>query len=266
LLAALWMLVFGMPLFFVTPDSPGTHLGAARAIRDGMSRLAVTLRRLGNFRRVGFFLLARLTYNEGFVVLMLFSGVYAATVMHWKPRPSLYWDCATAWPRLWPVCSAVGLTIGSAPAHRDLFVAGSLLATIVVCSTTPTAPSSCGCPTRSRYWEARFRRFPIGCLPLVRWPWRPSLPADWHPAARSWHSCRRPRCSTSSSNLFDVRYCPLCQSARHWSCDLHSRKAEPALPARYFLAVGLVLLLRVRAFGRISVSEHAHDFDLPSLA
>ena len=138
LLAALWMVVFGAPLFFLTPDSPGTHVGAVQAIREGMGRLRATLRRLGDFRSVGFFLLARLTYNEGFVVLMLFSGVYAATVMHWKAETIVVLGLcnSVAAAVAGAFCGWLDDRIGSRRS-AVLFVAGSLLATIVVCSTTP---------------------------------------------------------------------------------------------------------------------------------
>ncbi len=138
LLAGLWMLVFGLPLFFLTPDSPGKHLGAINAIRDGVSRLAATLRRLGDFRSVGYFLLARLTYNEGFVVLMLFSGVYAATVMHWKAETIVVLGLcnSVAAALAGAFCGWLDNRIGSRRS-AIFFVTGSLLATIVVCSTTP---------------------------------------------------------------------------------------------------------------------------------
>ena len=138
LLAGLWMLVFGLPLFFLTPDSPGKHLGAMNAIRDGMARLAATLRRLGEFRSVGYFLLARLTYNEGFVVLMLFSGVYAATVMHWKAESIVVLGLcnSVAAALAGAFCGWLDNRIGSRRS-AIFFVTGSLLATIVVCSTTP---------------------------------------------------------------------------------------------------------------------------------
>ena len=138
LLAGLWMLVFGLPLFFLTPDSPGKHLGAMTAIRDGMARLAATLRRLGEFRSVGYFLLARLTYNEGFVVLMLFSGVYAATVMHWKAETIVVLGLcnSVAAALAGAFCGWLDNRIGSRRS-AIFFVTGSLFATIVVCSTTP---------------------------------------------------------------------------------------------------------------------------------
>ena len=140
LLAGLWMLVFGLPLFFFAPDSPGTHLGAGRAIRDGLSRLAATLRRVSNFRSVGYFLLTRLTYNEGFVVLMLFSGVYAATVMRWKPETIVVLGLcnSVAAALAGAFCGWLDNRIGSRRS-AIFFVTGSLLATIVVCSTTPNS-------------------------------------------------------------------------------------------------------------------------------
>jgi MFS transporter, UMF1 family len=138
LLAGIWMLVFGMPLFLVTPDSPGTRLGAAQAVRDGLARLAATLSRLGSFRRVGYFLLARMIYNEGFVVLMLFSGVYAATVMHWKPETIVVLGLcnSVAAASAGAFCAWLDNRIGSRRS-AIFFVSGSLIATVVVCSATP---------------------------------------------------------------------------------------------------------------------------------
>ena len=138
LLAALWMTVFGIPLFLFTPDSPGTHLTASQAVRDGLARLAATLRRLGNFRRIGFFLMARMTYNEGFVVLMLFSGVYAATVMHWKPETIVVLGLcnSVAAASAGAFCAWLDTRIGSRRS-AIFFVSGSLLATVVVCSASP---------------------------------------------------------------------------------------------------------------------------------
>ena len=103
-----------------------------------MARLAATLRRLGEFRSVGYFLLARLTYNEGFVVLMLFSGVYAATVMHWKAESIVVLGLcnSVAAALAGAFCGWLDNRIGSRRS-AIFFVTGSLLATIVVCSTTP---------------------------------------------------------------------------------------------------------------------------------
>ncbi|MEJ0005460.1 MAG: MFS transporter [Steroidobacteraceae bacterium] len=84
ILASVWMLVFGLPLFFFTPDSAATKLSAGTTIRKGLKNLLETLTRIRNYRNVGVFLIARMTYNEGFVVLMSFSGIYAAGVLHWS--------------------------------------------------------------------------------------------------------------------------------------------------------------------------------------
>src|SRR5579862_652235 len=83
-LAAVWMLIFGLPLFLFTPDSAGTRLAAGATVRRGLSNLVETLGRIPQYRNVGVFLIARMIYNEGFVVLMAFTGVYAAGVLRWS--------------------------------------------------------------------------------------------------------------------------------------------------------------------------------------
>jgi len=138
IIAALWLLVFGLPLFLLTPDSPSTGLGAPQAIRNGLSQLAATLRRLSDFRNIGFFLLARMVFNEGFVVLMLFSGVYAAGVLHWKPESLVMLGLcnSVAAALAGAFCAWLDSRIGSRRSAL-FFVAGTFLATIVVSSTSP---------------------------------------------------------------------------------------------------------------------------------
>jgi UMF1 family MFS transporter len=75
---AVWMLVFAVPLFVLTPDGAG-HKGALLAdIRSGLATLAGTLRHLGRFRDVLWFLLVRMTYTDGLNTLFAFGGIYAA--------------------------------------------------------------------------------------------------------------------------------------------------------------------------------------------
>jgi UMF1 family MFS transporter len=50
ILAGIWALLFCLPLFFVTPDSPGTSRTARQAISHGMRNLADTIRKIRNYR------------------------------------------------------------------------------------------------------------------------------------------------------------------------------------------------------------------------
>jgi UMF1 family MFS transporter len=138
ILAAVWMLIFGLPLFLFTPDSPGTRLGAGKAVRQGLHSLLETLTRLRQFRNVGIFLIARMIYNEGFVVLMSFSGIYAAGVLRWSADALIVQGLlnSVAAALAGALAGWMDLKIGSRRSAM-IFVAGSLLAIVIVCSTSP---------------------------------------------------------------------------------------------------------------------------------
>src|SRR5580698_6959260 len=138
ILAAAWMLVFGLPLFLFTPDSAGTKLSAGTTIRTGLKNLVATLARVRHFRNVGVFLIARMTYNEGFVVLMSFSGIYAAGVLHWSAEALIVQGLlnSVAAALAGVLAGWMDLKIGSRRSAM-IFVAGSLLAIVIVCSTSP---------------------------------------------------------------------------------------------------------------------------------
>jgi UMF1 family MFS transporter len=138
ILAATWMLIFGLPLFFFTPDSKATKLGIATTVRKGLGNLLETLTKVRNFRNVGVFLIARMTYNEGFVVLMSFSGIYAAGVLHWSAEALIVQGLlnSVAAALAGALAGWMDLKIGSRRSAM-IFVAGSLLAIVIVCSTSP---------------------------------------------------------------------------------------------------------------------------------
>ncbi len=138
ILAAIWLVLFYIPMFLLTPDSPGTSRSIPQAVRDGLSSLIHTLGRLRSYRNTTLFLVARLLYNEGFVVMMLFTSVVAAGVLHWTPRMLVAMGLLNS-----VVATLSGLFAGwldyriGTKAATMLFVAGCLLANIVVCSLTP---------------------------------------------------------------------------------------------------------------------------------
>jgi len=138
ILAAFWLVALSLPLFVLTPDAPSTRLSAGDAIRRGAASLKQTLGSLSSYRNTAIFLGARLLYNEGFMVMMLFTSVVAAGVLHWTPRMLIAMGLINS-----VVASASGLIagwvdrrIGSKRASM-LFVLGCLIANVVVCSITP---------------------------------------------------------------------------------------------------------------------------------
>ena len=128
--SALWLLLFVWPLFAFTPDAPSTGLPLRAAMRDGLGRLAMTLRDVRAAPTLVRFLLANMLYQDGLVALFAFGGIYGAGVFGWS----------TTELGLFGIMLTVAGTIGSVIGGRldDRFgarpvIAGALVALIVVC-------------------------------------------------------------------------------------------------------------------------------------
>jgi len=138
IIAAIWIVVFSLPMFVLTPDSPATSRRIGRAVRDGLSELAHTLASLRSYRNTALFLVARLLYNEGFMVMMLFTSVVAAGVLHWTPRMLVAMGVVNSIVAVSAAVFAGWLDrVTGSKVAAILFVAGCLLANVAVCSITP---------------------------------------------------------------------------------------------------------------------------------
>ncbi|MAZ03145.1 MAG: MFS transporter [Sneathiella sp.] len=82
-MAAIWLIVFIIPMLLFTPDRPANDLPKSAAVRQGLKSLMTTLRSLKNYRNIIFFLIARMFYNDGILALIGFSGIYAAGLFNW---------------------------------------------------------------------------------------------------------------------------------------------------------------------------------------
>ena len=138
MLAAFWFAVFSIPLFLFTPDSPATARKPAEAVAQGLRQLVASIAKIGRYRNLVTFLIARMSFNEGFLGLMLFTGVFAKGVLHWTPTMLVAEGLINS-----VVAAIAGLfagwldrTIGSKLATMA-FVAGGMVATIVIVSVTP---------------------------------------------------------------------------------------------------------------------------------
>jgi len=82
-LAALWYLIFVLPMFLFTPDSArGEPL--RKALRHGLSELKATLREVRQRSGILRFLIARMVYQDGVNALLALGGGYAAAMFHWS--------------------------------------------------------------------------------------------------------------------------------------------------------------------------------------
>jgi UMF1 family MFS transporter len=81
-LTAIWFIVFVLPLFLFTPDSPKA-MNLAPAVRAGMRNFAAMVREVRRHRNRMIFLLANMIYANGLGALFAFGGIYAATMFGW---------------------------------------------------------------------------------------------------------------------------------------------------------------------------------------
>lgn len=82
-LAALWYLVFILPMFFFTPDRPkGLPIGAA--VSGGLADLRRTLGELRQKPGILRFLIARMIYQDGVNGLLALGGTFAAGMFAWQ--------------------------------------------------------------------------------------------------------------------------------------------------------------------------------------
>ena len=137
-LAAIWFVVFAIPLFLFTPDSPGTARSIPQAVGHGLKTLGATLVKLGDYKNLMTFLIARMTFNEGFIAMMLFTGVFAAGILHWTATMLIAEGLINS-----VVAALAGLFAGwldtRAGSKRStmFFVAGVLICNVVLASVTP---------------------------------------------------------------------------------------------------------------------------------
>lgn len=82
-LAALWQIIFVLPMFLFTPDRPGSGKPMGQVVRAGILQVLGTIRHLRQHRNLMLFLIAFMIYNDGLNAVIAFGGIYAAGVFGW---------------------------------------------------------------------------------------------------------------------------------------------------------------------------------------
>ena len=81
-LCAVWVLVFSMPFFLLTPDLSQRRAGAR--VGDGVREFLGTLRTLPRHANIMLFLAARMVFIDGLTAIFQFGGIYAASIFGWQ--------------------------------------------------------------------------------------------------------------------------------------------------------------------------------------
>ena len=136
-LAALWYLVFILPMFFLTPDRPrGERVSAA--VRQGLGDLLATFREIRERKPLFQFLIARMIYQDGVNALIVLGGAFAAGMFGWTLTESGLFGIILNVVAI-PSCFAAGL-IDQRFGSKAVVVIAILclsLATIGIISTSP---------------------------------------------------------------------------------------------------------------------------------
>src|SRR6056297_244813 len=103
---AMWLIVFALPLFLLTPDRGRSVLDLRDAARDGLGRMRAILSDVWRDRNLRRFLIARLVYTDGTGTLFAFGGVYAAGTFDLEVREVLLFGVALN------VAGGIGALIG----------------------------------------------------------------------------------------------------------------------------------------------------------
>ncbi|TAN09636.1 MAG: MFS transporter [Rhizobiaceae bacterium] len=81
-LAAIWYLLFILPMFVFTPDAE-RGLPVRKAVGKGLRELAATLREVRQKSGLFRFLVARMIYQDGVNALLVLGGAFAAQMFGW---------------------------------------------------------------------------------------------------------------------------------------------------------------------------------------
>lgn len=82
--SALWLMLFVLPMFLFTPDTPHTGRTRTEAAVHGLRQLGGTLRNVLRYRNAARYLLAYMIYNDGLAAVIAFGGIYAAGTFGWS--------------------------------------------------------------------------------------------------------------------------------------------------------------------------------------
>jgi UMF1 family MFS transporter len=81
---AVWWLAFSLPILLKVSDAAPQKVPLGTVVRNGLKRLRQSISRLRALPDVLHYLIARMVFNEGFIVLMMFMGVVGAGVLGWS--------------------------------------------------------------------------------------------------------------------------------------------------------------------------------------
>ena len=82
-IAAIWMLLFTMPVLLFTPDGKSSGTPAWNAAKEGVRDVIKTMGQLKHYSNIAIYLVGRMFFIDGMIGVMTFGGVYASGTFQW---------------------------------------------------------------------------------------------------------------------------------------------------------------------------------------
>lgn len=95
-IAALWMLLFTLPLLLFTPDGSSSGTPMVQAARQGIRDVLETVRHLKHYSNIAIYLGSRMLFIDGMIGVLTFGGVYASGHFAWGSTPLLILGLCTS--------------------------------------------------------------------------------------------------------------------------------------------------------------------------
>ena len=95
-IAALWMLVFTLPLLLFTPDGKVSGTPMVQAARQGIRDVLETFKHLKHYANIAIYLGSRMLFIDGMIGVLTFGGVYASGHFAWGSTPLLILGLCTS--------------------------------------------------------------------------------------------------------------------------------------------------------------------------
>lgn len=95
-LAAVWMVLFTLPVLLFTPDGQASNVPMWQLAKAGVRDVVQTLKHVRHYANVARYLLARMFFIDGMVGVLTFGGVYASGTFGWDTTTLLIFGLCTS--------------------------------------------------------------------------------------------------------------------------------------------------------------------------
>lgn len=95
-MAAVWMVIFILPVLLFTPDGKASPLPKWQMAKEGVRNVIQTLKHVRHYANIARYLLARMFFVDGMAGVLMFGGIYASGTFGWGTTTLLIFGLFTS--------------------------------------------------------------------------------------------------------------------------------------------------------------------------